>query len=63
MRSINLLNILSNVALFCLDAAALDSLSRGTVKKRLLSHLIALSEGGRTDSPCVICSGKVRLGM
>lgn len=60
LRSIKRLNMLSNIALFCL-AAALDSLSKGTVKKRLLSHPILLSEGDRTDSLYSICRGKVKV--
>ena len=62
MMRIKQVDILGNIPLFsCLDDTALDALSKVAVKKTFPSHTILLSEGDKTDSLYVICSGKVKV--
>ena len=62
MMSVKQVDILRSIALFsCLDETALDALSRVAVKKTFPGHTILLSEGDKTDSLYVICSGKVKV--
>jgi CRP/FNR family cyclic AMP-dependent transcriptional regulator len=62
MMSVKRPDILRDIPLFsCLDDDSLDGLSKVAVKKTFPSHTILLTEGDKTDSLYVICSGKVKV--